>query len=102
MTENLHADCVQSHQAGFVRCCLKETLHKARKITTFPNFIFLTSIICKNTAPPALGVPCFCVGGVGIERGNPSTSFAGSPPLSGEVYFTGCAALFLDFPFRGT
>ena len=23
MTENLHADCVQSRQAGFVRCCLK-------------------------------------------------------------------------------
>ena len=22
MTENLHADCVQSRQAGFVRCCL--------------------------------------------------------------------------------
>ena len=21
MTENLHADCVQSRQAGFVRCC---------------------------------------------------------------------------------
>ncbi|ERJ94840.1 hypothetical protein RUMCAL_01859 [Ruminococcus callidus ATCC 27760] len=23
MTKNLHADCVQSRQAGFVRCCLK-------------------------------------------------------------------------------
>ena len=23
MTENLHADCVQSRQAGFVRCCLR-------------------------------------------------------------------------------
>ncbi len=24
MTENLHADCVQSRQAGFVRSCLNE------------------------------------------------------------------------------
>ena len=29
MTENLHADCVQSRQAGFVWCCL-------RKIVVFP------------------------------------------------------------------
>ncbi|WP_455126385.1 hypothetical protein, partial [Ruminococcus sp.] len=28
MTENLHADCVQSRQAGFVRCCLKKTNHR--------------------------------------------------------------------------
>ena len=27
MTENLHADCVQSHQAGFVLYCLKEIQH---------------------------------------------------------------------------
>ncbi|ERJ92234.1 hypothetical protein RUMCAL_02441 [Ruminococcus callidus ATCC 27760] len=27
MTENLHTDCVQSRQAGFVRCCPKETVH---------------------------------------------------------------------------
>ena len=27
MTENLHADCVQSRQAGFVRCCPKKTVH---------------------------------------------------------------------------
>ena len=26
MTENLHADCVQSRQAGFVRCCPRENL----------------------------------------------------------------------------
>ena len=26
MTENLYADCVQSRQAGFVRCCPKETM----------------------------------------------------------------------------
>ena len=26
MTENPHADCVQSRQAGFVRCCTKENL----------------------------------------------------------------------------
>ena len=28
MTENLHADCVQSHQAGFVRCCRKAIVCK--------------------------------------------------------------------------
>ena len=28
MTENLHADCVQSRQAGFVRCCLNSALHR--------------------------------------------------------------------------
>lgn len=27
MAENLHADCVQSHQAGFVLYCLKEIPH---------------------------------------------------------------------------
>ena len=32
MTENLHADCVQSRQAGFVRCCRKES-----------NFAFLNN-----------------------------------------------------------
>ena len=26
MAENLHADCVQSRQAGFVRCCPRENL----------------------------------------------------------------------------
>ena len=25
MAENLHADCVQSRQAGFVQCCLNST-----------------------------------------------------------------------------
>ena len=30
MTENLHADCVQSRQAGFMQCFSKATPHKAR------------------------------------------------------------------------
>ena len=29
MTENLQADCVQSRQACFIQCFLKETLNKA-------------------------------------------------------------------------
>ena len=39
MTENLHADCVQSRQAGFIQCFLKETLSKAD--TAFLSFLFL-------------------------------------------------------------
>ena len=29
MTENLHADCVQSRQAGFMQCFPRKCLHSA-------------------------------------------------------------------------
>ncbi len=33
MTENLHADCVQSRQAGFIQCFLRAIPHKERLAT---------------------------------------------------------------------
>ena len=38
MTENLHADCVQSRQAGFVRCCLYSSTTSTVTLTEMPVY----------------------------------------------------------------
>ena len=49
MTENLHADCVQSRQAGFVRCCLyKKNKNRFRfyAMRTGSGFLGLKLVQC--------------------------------------------------------
>ena len=38
MTENLHADCVQSRQTGFVRCCLYSSTTSTVTLTEMPVY----------------------------------------------------------------
>ena len=38
MTENLQADCVQSRQAGFVRCCLYSSTTSTVTLTEMPVY----------------------------------------------------------------